>query len=195
MSKASLLSLCVNNCLLSKWSNLLGDLLQLGSTEQGTIYLFQGATGKEKDTGIRCAQSWRFFATLWTVAHQAPLSMGFSRQEYFHLRGKKQFFGSFLHFLIEGLCFFKLLGFYIWNFMNLMKIFHEIFLLLGYYSWVPCIACILTFYWIWGWTFSFLIVSFTEQKLCSLLQSHIFLLIFTFVALVFGVKLKKKNHY
>ena len=24
----------------------------------------------------------RFFATLWTVAHQAPLSMGFSRQEY-----------------------------------------------------------------------------------------------------------------
>ena len=23
-----------------------------------------------------------FFATLWTVAHQAPLSMGFSRQEY-----------------------------------------------------------------------------------------------------------------
>ena len=24
----------------------------------------------------------RFFATLWTVAHQAPQSMGFSRQEY-----------------------------------------------------------------------------------------------------------------
>ena len=24
------------------------------------------------------------FATLWTVAHQAPLSMGFSRQEYWH---------------------------------------------------------------------------------------------------------------
>ena len=23
-----------------------------------------------------------FFASLWTVAHQAPLSMGFSRQEY-----------------------------------------------------------------------------------------------------------------
>ena len=23
------------------------------------------------------------FATLWTVAHQAPLSMGFSRQEYY----------------------------------------------------------------------------------------------------------------
>ena len=24
----------------------------------------------------------QFFATLWTVAHQAPLSMGFSKQEY-----------------------------------------------------------------------------------------------------------------
>ena len=24
----------------------------------------------------------RLFATLWTVAHQAPLSIGFSRQEY-----------------------------------------------------------------------------------------------------------------
>ena len=24
----------------------------------------------------------QFFATPWTVAHQAPLSMGFSRQEY-----------------------------------------------------------------------------------------------------------------
>ena len=24
----------------------------------------------------------RLFATLWTVAHQAPRSMGFSRQEY-----------------------------------------------------------------------------------------------------------------
>ena len=32
-----------------------------------------------------CAQSLsrvRFFATPWTVAHQAPLSMGFPRQEY-----------------------------------------------------------------------------------------------------------------
>ena len=28
------------------------------------------------------AQSWRLFATPWSIAHQAPLSMGFSRQEY-----------------------------------------------------------------------------------------------------------------
>ena len=26
----------------------------------------------------------QLFATLWTVLHQAPLSMGFSRQEYWH---------------------------------------------------------------------------------------------------------------
>ena len=27
-------------------------------------------------------QSFRLFAILWTIAHWAPLSMGFSRQEY-----------------------------------------------------------------------------------------------------------------
>ena len=31
----------------------------------------------------RLSHVWRF-VTLWTVAHQAPLSMGFSRQEYCH---------------------------------------------------------------------------------------------------------------
>ena len=35
---------------------------------------------------IHCVQSYfscvQLFATLWTVAHQTPLSMGFSRQEY-----------------------------------------------------------------------------------------------------------------
>ena len=29
-----------------------------------------------------CSQSVRLFVTPWTVARQAPLSMGFSRQEY-----------------------------------------------------------------------------------------------------------------
>ena len=36
-------------------------------------------------TGYVCAkppQLCQLFAILWTVAHQAPLSMGFSRQEY-----------------------------------------------------------------------------------------------------------------
>ena len=31
---------------------------------------------------ILCAKSHQLCLTPWTVAHQAPLSMGFSRQEY-----------------------------------------------------------------------------------------------------------------
>ena len=31
---------------------------------------------------LSCFSCVRFFVTPWTVAHQAPLSMGFSRQEY-----------------------------------------------------------------------------------------------------------------
>ena len=31
---------------------------------------------------LSCLSCVRLFATIWTVAHQAPLSIGFSRQEY-----------------------------------------------------------------------------------------------------------------
>ena len=31
---------------------------------------------------LSCFSRVQLFSTLWTVAHQAPLSMGFSRQEY-----------------------------------------------------------------------------------------------------------------
>ena len=31
---------------------------------------------------LRCFSQVQLFVTLWTAAHQAPLSMGFSRQEY-----------------------------------------------------------------------------------------------------------------
>ena len=31
---------------------------------------------------VKSLNSVRLFATPWTTAHQAPLSMGFSRQEY-----------------------------------------------------------------------------------------------------------------
>ena len=34
---------------------------------------------------LRCFSSVCLFETLWTVAHQAPLSMGFSRQEYWNV--------------------------------------------------------------------------------------------------------------
>ena len=36
----------------------------------------------EKKVKVKSLSRVRLFATLWTVAHQAPLSMGFSRQEY-----------------------------------------------------------------------------------------------------------------
>ena len=39
---------------------------------------FPGACESESEV----AQSCRLFVTPWTVAHQAPPSMGFSRQEY-----------------------------------------------------------------------------------------------------------------
>ena len=35
--------------------------------------------------GLSCFSSVCLFETLWTVAHQAPLSMGFSRQEYWNV--------------------------------------------------------------------------------------------------------------
>ena len=31
---------------------------------------------------LNCFSCVQLFATLWTVAHQAPLSVGFSRREY-----------------------------------------------------------------------------------------------------------------
>ena len=31
---------------------------------------------------LNCFSRVQLFATLWTVAHQAPLSVGFSRREY-----------------------------------------------------------------------------------------------------------------
>ena len=37
---------------------------------------------KLKSALLNCFSRVQFFATLWTVAHQAPLSMEFSRQEY-----------------------------------------------------------------------------------------------------------------
>ena len=33
---------------------------------------------------LSCFNCDQLFATLWTVAHQTPLSMGFSRQEYWN---------------------------------------------------------------------------------------------------------------
>ena len=51
------------------------------------IYIFVSCAGLSP-----CSQV-RLFATLWTIAHQAPLSTGFSRQEY----------GVGCHALLQGI--------------------------------------------------------------------------------------------
>ena len=38
----------------------------------------------EKKMKVKSLSHVRLFGTLWTVAHQAPPSMGFSRQEYWN---------------------------------------------------------------------------------------------------------------
>ena len=81
------------------WRSELGDQVHCGANKQGKLSrscLFLVEVGecwgmgrkKGRDNEFRgaCTHSqWlsrvRFFETPWTVAHQAPLSMGFSRQE------------------------------------------------------------------------------------------------------------------
>ena len=45
-------------------------------------YLGSPGVNSESENESEVAQSCRLYATPWTVARQAPLSMGFSRQEY-----------------------------------------------------------------------------------------------------------------
>ena len=49
-------------------------------TSRGVVGL--GWRGRPLACMLRCFNCVRLFVTLWTVACQAPLSMGFSRQEY-----------------------------------------------------------------------------------------------------------------
>ena len=78
-----------NNCLVKIWRNwnictLLVSMLNSAATTEKRM------TALKKKENTIVMQAWmlsRFscvwvFATLWTIACQAPLSMGFSRQEY-----------------------------------------------------------------------------------------------------------------
>ena len=54
-------------------------------SQSGLLWLFSNNIFKEVYDDEKWKQSFSFvrlFVTLWTVAHQAPLSMEFSRQEY-----------------------------------------------------------------------------------------------------------------
>ena len=60
-----------------------GDLpdpgIELGSPALQADALTSEPPGKPKVKSLSCVQ---LFVTLWTIAYQAPLSMGFSRQRY-----------------------------------------------------------------------------------------------------------------
>ena len=45
----------------------------------------------------------QLFAPSWTVAHQAPLPMGFSRQEHWNGKKKKNNTGMGCHFFLQGI--------------------------------------------------------------------------------------------
>ena len=47
----------------------------------GSLHLGPGAQPCLLLCALSCFSPVQLFATLWTIAHQAPLSMGFSRQE------------------------------------------------------------------------------------------------------------------
>ena len=87
------------------------EIMQICSQTKGVAFSLQGGgchrgtlSGREAHASL-AATRWKlhwgvcvcvcvccsvqFFATQWTVVHQAPLSMGFSRQEYFS-RGPSQ---------------------------------------------------------------------------------------------------------
>ena len=76
------------------WLRCLGLILGSYSTEERVLYVSFDINDypftihfAKKDLAIsnNCAQLLshvRFFATPWTIADQAPLSMGFYRQEY-----------------------------------------------------------------------------------------------------------------
>ena len=49
--------------------------------ERGLVWWGVGEIGEDGESQSEVAQSCPTLATPWTAAHQAPLSMGFSRQE------------------------------------------------------------------------------------------------------------------
>ena len=56
-----------------------------GQIDDGCIFLDNYNDNKKNysfSSKVKLLSRVRLFATLWTVAYQAPLSMGFSRQEY-----------------------------------------------------------------------------------------------------------------
>ena len=68
-----------------KWLSINGwdrGMSRNETREAGGNYLYVCSKGCLRKSEVKSLSRVRLFATLRTVAHQAPLSMGFSRQEY-----------------------------------------------------------------------------------------------------------------
>ena len=80
----SLASHCITLCAVLMPSDLHGPS-SLPSHSPRAVFSLQDCqkrTGKLVDTQLRVLSHVQLFATLWTLAHQSPLSVEFSRQEY-----------------------------------------------------------------------------------------------------------------
>ena len=62
--------------------SLLVRCLRLHALNLGGIGVIPSGGRSHMPNALSCFSRVQLFATLWAVAHQAPLSMGFSRQEY-----------------------------------------------------------------------------------------------------------------
>ena len=74
----------MNGYLLPRWMGIFSITLQKHAKQQQQNVLTCKIVNSSKSYGCVYGQSLShilLFATPWTVAHQAPLSMGFSRQE------------------------------------------------------------------------------------------------------------------
>ena len=67
----------------SHWCHILSQYTYVIAMSFTILYLLCSKLGSlKKQVKVKSLGRVRLFATPWTVAHQAPLSMGFSRHEY-----------------------------------------------------------------------------------------------------------------
>ena len=65
-----------------KWiSKYVWHLFERDKREEISLYIHPSSLHYEHVCMLRCFSCVWLFSTLWTVAHQVPLSLGFSRQE------------------------------------------------------------------------------------------------------------------
>ena len=66
----------------SQWAHFLVTKFYLHTSSLHATCPYDYIRQKKERKKVKSVSNVQLFATLWTVAHQAPLSMGFSRPEY-----------------------------------------------------------------------------------------------------------------